>query len=456
MSRKPKSRSGDSAVKPPVIELAATEVTEPEQPAAETPAPADDETAAPAPDETPDEAAGDAAVPPAEPDQTAGDDVVAPPQPPHRGRLVAGAIVLGLIVAAAGGALFYREYGTQLFPSTQASAAMQALEARLAGLEAAQAATASDAQALGATARAATDGLARVSAELAGLADGLKALKSEVQARAGAVAGLQGRLDDLEAGAGRAASDIAGLKTALATAAKMGTASEDTGAVSALQIGEMSGNLDALGQRVKAVEDGLGAARDAIAGLSSKLEELASRGSGLSPDSKAARLAAAFAALEARIGQGKPFGGEVDALAGLDPNLPGLEALRGLAATGVPSAGELTRQLGAALAKISAADSATTEPVADGWMAAFKSRFFSVVRIRKIGEVDWPAAGAAAEAALQRGDLDAAIAALGPANAAVPEPIANWLASAAARKEALARLAALSVAVFQSIKRDAS
>ncbi len=480
MTRKRKTKSTDSAIKPPVLDLEATEVADPQDQGTQAPEPPADDgltasdeaaTAGPATNnvatDSPNAAAsemaddGDAGVEAEaadEPSEEAVDeeDAALPAQASGHKRLVAGAVVIGLLVAAGGGAWLYRSYGEQWFGSPATSAALEALQTRLATLEKAQATAGQDLASIGVQARAAADSLARANTELSGLAGTVKEIRQAAKANDAAIAGLQGRLDGLEASGQQSAKEIAGLKTALASAVQTDNTSGDKGAAVSLQVGQLSGNLDALGQRVKALEEGLGTARDALKGLSARLDDVAKRASGPQAGSKAAKIATAFSALETRIGEGKPFGAEVATLAGLDPNLPGLTALKAAADKGVPGVDDLAQQLNDALAQLPDASSKSAEAGHEGWWAGLKHRVFSVVKVRRIGATDWHEAGIAAKAALARDDIAGAIAAFGPVTDATPPAIASWLAAATARKQVLDRLSALSAAVLQSLKRNAS
>ncbi len=471
MTRKRKTKSADSVIKPPVLDLEATEVTEPQGQEAQAAEPAADEVATGAGESAGTEAAdeehtevradnkGEASEADAAPEEATdepGAEAAMPPHAPGHKRLVTAMVVVGLVVAGGGGAWLYRNYGEQWFGSPASNAALEALQTRLAGVEKAQSTTGQAMASIADKAQAAADGLTQARTELASLSATMEKTRQTAKSNDAAITALQGRLDGLEASSQQSASDIAGLKTALAAATKSGNASSNNGAAFSLQIDRLSGSLDALGQRVKALEDELGTARDALSKLSARVDDVAKRAAAPQAGSKAARIATAFSELETRIGEGKPFGAEVDALAGLDPNLPGLTALKAAADKGVPGVDGLARQLDDALAELPDASSKSVNSGQEGWWAALKRRFFSVVKVRRIGVIDWHEAGAKAKAALARDDIAGAIAAFGPVTDSTPPAIASWLAAATARKQVLDRLSALSAAVLQSLKRNAS
>ena len=471
MTRKRKTKSPDSVIKPPVLDLDATEIAEPQSQEAQATEPAADDVVTEAGEAAGTESAGeeDAEVrtdetgepsetdaPPEEATNEPGAETAVPARAPGHKRLTTGAVVLGLLVAAGGGAWLYRSYGEQWFASPATNATLEALDTRVAAVEKAQTTAGQGLASIGDKAQAAADGLTRANTELVGLSAALKDIRETARTSDAAIAALQGRLDGLEASNQQSARDIAGLKTALAAAAKTDNTSSDNGAAVSLQLGQLSGNLDTLGQRVKALEDGLGTARDALSGLSARLDDVAKRAAEPQAGSKAAKIATAFSELETRIGEGKPFGAEVDTLAGLDPNLPGLTALKAASDKGVPGVDGLARQLDDALAQLPDNTGKSASSGHEGWWAALKRRVFSVVKVRRIGAIDWHEAGAAAKSALARDDIAGAIAAFGPVTASTPPAIASWLAAATARKQVLERLSTLSAAVLQSLKRNAS
>jgi hypothetical protein len=440
-------------VKPPVIELEATEIAASEAIAEPQPAQAEAAPEARASTETTGEPAA-TATPEDEVAGRAAEGEAASRPHSHRGRLAAGAIVV-LVAAAAGGAWLYREYAASLFPPREAVEARQAIESRLSALEGAQGRLEASLNDLAAKGEAASLALSAVGGEVKALAGEVGKLGQDAEAREAAAGALAERVAALDERLGRSATEVEGLKAALA-AVRAALASGEADASGKAQLGELLAGLETLGQRLSVAEAGLAAARQEIGALGQRLEEVARRDEALAPGGRAARLAAAFGALERAIAEGRPFRAELDALYALDPNLPGREALADEADAGVASLAALQSELEAALAAAGTEATARAEGGEEGWAARLKARFFSIVKVRKVGEVDWPSAGDAARGALARGDLAAAIAAFGPAGEAMPAPIARWLAAAKAREQALAALAALSPAVFAAVKRSAS
>ncbi len=207
-------------------------------------------------------------------------------------------------------------------------------------------------------------------------------------------ANFKARLDELTKTAQQSASEIAGLQSALDAAAKAGKTGEQPGTAEAVQIAALTGSINTLKERMKTVEDGLASARSEVSSLSARLDDIAKQRRAPEAGSKAAQIAAAYAAVEKRISEGKPFAAEIDKLKGLDPNLPGLAELASVAGKGVLGESDLASGLDRALSAVTRVTQAATPSGEEGWLAALKRRVFSVVRIRKVGEPDWQAAGA--------------------------------------------------------------
>ncbi len=166
---------------------------------------------------------------------------------------------------------------------------------------------------------------------------------------------MKTRLDELARTAQQSASEIAGLQSALDAAAKAGKSDQQPGTAGAVQIAAFNNSVNALKERVKALEDGFASARSEVSSLSARLDDIARQPRAPEAGSKVAHLAAAYAAVEKRISEGKPFAAELDRLKGLDPNLPGLAELASVAGKGVLGESDLASGLDRALSAASGA-----------------------------------------------------------------------------------------------------
>lgn len=147
-----------------------------------------------------------------------------------------------------------------------------------------------------------------------------------------------------------------------------------------------------------------------IAAIQSKLAALETK---ITDQSGQPAIAAAIAAtaLRSAIDHGGSFATELDTYQAMAPQSPDVEALRKFAATGVPTIADLTSQFDAVANRIIATEN-SVKPDA-GFVDQLVASAKSLVKVRPVGEVSGDGTGAITariEAALQRDDLDRAIA----------------------------------------------
>jgi hypothetical protein len=366
----------------------------------------------------------------------------ASPPPPRPGRVksfftdcVAG-LIGGLVGVAA---LAYAWSGLDLGQGAKPAPDLAALEQRLAKLEVAPPASV-DAETLSA-----------LKAQLAGIEANIKEMSPKL-------AGLNDRVAQLETS----------LKTLAETASEGGSIA--TAAAIAQQIAEAEQRLDA--KIAASLADGKGASaaaleqmRTEIAELKAKLGALAEAelGTGDSPDlaalaeriakleatlpeivnvlnkesagAKSAAVAIAFANLRAAVSDGRPYAAELDTISALAPSVGDLGVLPAYAETGIPTVPELARSFATArdTALALAAAPAAGGSLVDNLMASAQS----LVTIRRIDEApsgDGPAATLArAKAALDQGELAAAVKDVETLDGATREAFSAWLGEARAR-----------------------
>ena len=191
------------------------------------------------------------------------------------------------------------------------------------------------------------------------------------------------------------------------------------------QAGTATAGLDKLSQRVASVE-----------------QELAKR-IPAQPVDRPARLLVAATALVAPLQRGEPFGPELSALRALGANSQELAPLEPFAATGLPNAQALGRELSALVPAMLAASGT---PAHEGFLQKLQANAERLVRIQRIEEVQGNDVGAvlsriAGDA--ERGDVSAALAELGKLPPQVRAPAEAWIKKAQAREGALASARAL-------------
>jgi hypothetical protein len=191
------------------------------------------------------------------------------------------------------------------------------------------------------------------------------------------------------------------------------------------QAGTAMAGLDKLSQRVASIE-----------------QELAKR-IPAQPVDRPARLLVAATALIGPLQRGEPFGPELSTLRALGANSQELAPLEPFAATGLPSAQALARELSPLVPAMLAA---AGTPAHEGFLQKLQANAERLVRIQRIEEAQGNDVGAvlsriAADA--ERGDVSAALAELGKLPPQVRAPAEAWIKKAQAREGALAAARAL-------------
>ena len=172
---------------------------------------------------------------------------------------------------------------------------------------------------------------------------------------------------------------------------------------------------------------------------------------------KAAAAAIAFANLRAAVSDGRPYAAELDTITALAPSVGDLGVLPAYAEKGIPTVPELARSF--ALAKegaLVATAPASTGSIVDTLMASAQS----LVTIKRIDEPttgEGPGAALArAKAALDKGDLAAAVKEVETLDGAPREAFSAWLGQAHARLSADETLIQLESALLVSVGSNAS
>lgn len=219
------------------------------------------------------------------------------------------------------------------------------------------------------------DGLSQKVTALEMLADRIAKLEARPVSTAGATTGSAAI--DTEIASIR--DEIAALSTNIAETRTMTTAASD-------QAASLSAGVGTLTERVAALESGAG-------------------GPGLDI---AAPISAA--ALKSAMDRGGPFASELETYAKVTKDNATVEALRGFAATGVPTSSQLLAEFSGVANAIIAAAGAPAEPA--GFVDRLMNSARGLVKVRPVGEVTGAAPDAIVarvEARLQRGDLEAAM-----------------------------------------------
>src|SRR5262245_321585 len=252
---------------------------------------------------------------------------------------------------------------------------------------------------------------------------------------------LQGKIDSaLAAQHGESTTDLKDLqKEVEALKAKLGALAE---AHLAGDTSDLASQLTTLDQR--------------IAKLEAALPELSTAIDRSSASAKSGAAAIAFANLRNAVASGRPYAAELAALKALIPDPGDLGALPGHAESGIPTVAELASNLTKLAEKSAVPPPAPTgTSILDSMMASAKS----AISIRRIGADatgdEPPAVLARAGAALNQGDLEAAIKGVESLPAPTRDAFAGWLTDAEARATANDTLSKLETTVLASLGRGA-
>jgi hypothetical protein len=311
------------------------------------------------------------------------------PRPSHRNWLW---VVAALVVGAALGGWIYRDMLSSYLPSS----AMTVMADRIGAMEVTNKSLAQQVQAASAAADAAQQ-------KAAGLESAVKDAAAASGKAATTESALEQRLAAVEKTLADSKADIGKLRASL-TAAPGGGGTPDAAAIAAI-----TQRLDALEKDVAALKAGAGITENAA--MVSSLRQ-------------------ALAGLEAKIAAGAPYRDDLDQVLRMVPAAGGNDLLASYADNGLPNAQGLAAELRSAARSLPHPQESAAPT---GYLASLWSTLASIVTIRDVGEIDWPALAEESAKLAEGGKLDQAIATLDGAQASVPEALARWRERAAAR-----------------------
>jgi uroporphyrinogen-III synthase len=310
-----------------------------------------------------------------------------------------------------------------------------------------------------------------VSREIADLKASLAALSAGAGDGGGAAPELVSRLGALESRLAALEGELTGIRdigaSLQAIEAESKAALDETRAALQAAVEREEGTRARLVERLGVIESLLaqvtGEAERTAAGLAGLEAVVAGQGDSIATlESRPAVEGAALAGLALSVGDvesaltdGRPFAGALDRLAGLavgEPEVLGaVNALRAHADRGVPTRATLLADFARAAPGMQAQLSAT----GGDWVTTLVEGATSLVSIRRKGEAPDTPPVSRAEAALERGDLISAVAALSPVRDG-SEAVAAWLEGAEARIAAEADLATLRAAAAAALNPQAA
>lgn len=261
------------------------------------------------------------------------------------------------------------------------------------------------------------------------------AAESAVKTLADIAASRDKRSDDIAALA-REARDRAASAVSTAEAAQKETRSTAP---------ESRADLDALNARLASLEQ---SARNSQAELTRRM----------SADDAKGRLAIAAIALRDAVDAGMPFGAELAAVKALSGDASAVAAIEPFAASGVPSAEALGRELAGLMPAIWRA-ARKEEPQAGTFIERLQANAEKIVRIRPAGEIagDDPASvRARIETRAGNADIRGALAELAKLPPEARAPAEAWVKKAQARNAAIAAARNLSQTALAALVRPGS
>jgi hypothetical protein len=345
--------------------------------------------------------------------------------------------VLGGLVGVVGLALAWGGLGGGGSSGPQPDIA--ALEARIAKLETAPPASGDG------------EALAQLKAEVEALETGVKETSPKVADLADRVGQLETSLKAIS----QSASDGGSVASAAAIAQQIAEAEQrldaklaDALAANASSLQEMQTAVAELKAKIGALAElgtgdgaaagpALAALTERLARLEAALPELAAAIGKENNGAKSAAAAIAFANLRAAVSDGRPYAAELDTIGALVPSVGDLGVLPAYAEKGIPTVPDLARSFVVAKegAQVATAP-ASSGSLVDTLMASAQS----LVTIKRTDEPTTGqgpgAALARAKAALDKGDLAAAVKEVETLDGASREAFAAWLGQAHARLSA--------------------
>ncbi len=230
------------------------------------------------------------------------------------------------------------------------------------------------------------------------------------------VNGLDARLNGLEAKVDGGAAQAAKLQSALTNLPKV-------------DLGPLQAATATLDGRVAGVEARLAAPKNGA-----RLTE--ARAIGSADETKATPLALVGQAIQGAIADGRPYGGELDALKALGAEPESIAKLSPMAAKGAPTAATLKHDWDAVQGDVLAA---VKPPETGTALDRFTASARALVRVKRVGAVqgDDPAAIVSQiDAALDAGDVTAALAAWDRLPDVAKDPSRDWASSARSEVDA--------------------
>lgn len=265
----------------------------------------------------------------------------------------------------------------------------------------------------------------------------MAAVEAQANALGDSLTLLSHRVDDIAAGSQNAAK--------AADAAQAAAETAKSASAAAGQAGVQKGDIDALANRIAALESTVKALAEDIAQRTP------------AADDRAARLALSAEALRAAIERGAPYQAELAAVLALGVERDAAAPLEPFAATGLPGADALARELAALTPALRQA--AETATGALGFLGRLEANARHLVRITPVHAPagnDPAAVIARIEADAARADIAAALTDVALLPDAAKPLAADWVKTAQAREAAIAASRRIAAGALAALNKPAA
>ncbi|MGZ8330145.1 MAG: COG4223 family protein [Rhodoplanes sp.] len=198
--------------------------------------------------------------------------------------------------------------------------------------------------------------------------------------------------------------------------------------------------FDALAERVASLQQAAASLQQSVEQTTASLQQTVARGTETAAADRAVRFALVASGLRGAVERGTPYSGELNAAKALAPDPQLLAPLEPFAASGVPTAEALGRELAALAPQLAQTGNAAARDT--GYLERLQAHAERLVRVRPVNEVvagdDVTAVVARIEAKAKQADLAAALTELHKLPEFARAPAAAWMKKAEGREAAVA------------------
>ena len=299
----------------------------------------------------------------------------------------------GLVIAAIGGGWLYRDFLAPYLPSD----ALATANTRLAALETEN--------------KSLREEVSRVAKLANSLGEGVNALEVKTTAAATAAEQIGTLTKSGESRIAKLDQTIAGVKAAVdeLKARPSTLPASSSGSVDSGVLAQLSARIETLEKDVASLKTQTPSGAEDVSILSQSLADL-----------------------RAKIAAGTGYAAELDRIQRLVPAAPGLDILAPYAEHGIPDAKGLAAELMSLADALPKPDQPAKEESGTMFSNVWQA-ISGLVRIRNLGDIDWPTAAKSAASLADRGELRSAIEQLGAIEGSKPAGLTQWLERAEAR-----------------------